>query len=98
MLTYFGDVSKDTFLSNINLAEFTLPDFILNKIVSADGSSTIETKFVTFYFSKRTLTFKINLVKDSANGKLKFFFDDGATISNYTYYFRIQFDLIIDTE
>lgn len=98
MLTYFGSVAKNTFLSYIKLAEFTLPDFILNKIVSTSGGSTIETKFVTFYFSSNTLSFKINLNKDSDNGKLSFFFDNSTTINTYSYTFRIQFDLIIDTE
>lgn len=97
MFVVAGTVANSTVIANsANIAQYTLPNWIRNKIYPVWGTYYIETKDINFTatdWSKQTsgvtltkLTNTINITKSSA---LTLTANRG---------FRIQFDLLIDNE
>lgn len=96
MIVLSDTVADTTALSfSTTLASYSVPSFILNKIVGVVGS-TIEYKTATLYasdFSNQTLPLSFRKV----NEKLEIATNANLTLTKDRT-FRIQFDLLIDTE
>ena len=79
-----------------NIVNFTLPEFILNKITPT-ASNVIEIKSIDVYADDMTYqSFRFKLIKSSETQSM--YFETGSFSANNNRGFRIQFDLLIDSD
>ena len=98
MLVYAGNVSANTIIdAKVILVSFELPEFINNKIFPTFGTNSIDNKKFIFYKSNGLIQEVSLLVLKSNNGIEIKNSPTTQTISN-TGGFRLQFDLLIDSE
>lgn len=95
MLVCAGSVENTTVISsNVHLADFAVPNYIMDKIVPI-FSTLVNRATATFYasnYSSQTLT--VNLIK-TTNINIQ---SGGSLTLSADRTFRIQFDLLIDSE
>lgn len=96
MFVLAGTFEDETVIPNVrDLVEFSVPDWIYNKIYPV-WSSYLENKTIPLYntsWGKQTID--MALLKDA--GKIKIRLIGGLTLTD-TRSFRVQFDLLIDNE
>ena len=95
MIVLAGIIADASVISTQDWATYTLPDFINNKIAPSFGSKDVIIKLENIYSpSLSTQSVQFRLQKDSGNIAINVY-QFTATAERK---FRIQFDLLIDTE
>ena len=96
MCVLAGTLAGNTFLdSNLKFTSFALPQYILDKIVPVYGT-VIDVKTVKFYTDGGTADDRSFYIKKT-NGLLTFVLVSGGSLQS-SRNFRIQMDLLIDSE
>ena len=100
MLVLAGSIANTTAIADsTNLAEFTIPEWIGNKIFPVWSTTYIEGKIITFRADDwSTQTATITLVKNTSTSILFRKSGGGTFTLTADRSFRIQFDLLIDNE
>lgn len=98
MIVLAGDVAENTMLANgVIYASANLPTWVLNKIIPLYANVGVSAKTVEFYADNwQSQTAKFSLTKTS-NINLRILKTGNETIQTASH-FRIEFDLLIDTD
>ena len=97
MLVLAGSVANGTTINDgVILATFNLPDFIFNKIATVWANLYIEMKQVSMYSSSWTTQALMTTMRKSS--VLQIIKSGGSTSLTDNRNFRLQFDILIDSE
>lgn len=96
MVVCAGSITNGTTLTTGNIATFTLPEWILNKIYPVWSNAYIEKKDIKFFadnFTEQTTTG----ILSKGSTSIAIYVSSALTLTANRA-FRIQFDLLIDTD
>lgn len=96
MVVCAGNITNGTTLTTGNIATFTLPEWILNKIYPVWSSAYIEKKDIKFFADNFTEQTTTGILSKGSTSIAIYVSSALALTANRA--FRIQFDLLIDTD
>lgn len=97
MIVYSGKISSGTIIpAGQKLIDFTLPEWILNKIFPLTNKGTLDFKSIEMFTNDESRLSKVEkLIKTNTGVKIE---NQSSGTINSNYNFRFQFDLLIDTD
>ena len=99
MCVFAGSVQNNASLVNNQvLAEFPLPEYILNKIFPVFGGNYLDKRSFSFFKSTGAITYQTLFVEKTQTGIRIINKETDQYNFIADYYFRLQIDLLIDTE
>ena len=97
MIVYSGEISSGTIIpAGQKLIDFTLPEWILNKILPLTDKGTLDFKNIEMFTNDESRLSKVEkLIKTNTGLKIE---NQSSGTINSNYNFRFQFDLLIDSD